>query len=82
MLRKLSNTINQKKFIKKVITLDEVNKVLDNQDSVNKEKYLDFNTLLKIDLLEEVKFQNNKIKEKLTRLYNLYFRNLEEIQKG
>ena len=62
MLRKLSNTINQKNFIKKVITLDEVNKVLDNQDSVNKEKYLDFNTLLKIDLLEEDKFQNNKLK--------------------
>ncbi|MDC0908287.1 long-chain fatty acid--CoA ligase [Candidatus Pelagibacter sp.] len=62
MLRKLSNTINQKNFIKKVITLDEVNKVLDNQDSVNKEKYLDFNALLKIDLLEEDKFQNNKLK--------------------
>ena len=46
MLRKLSTTINQKNFIKKVITLDEVNKVLDNQDLVNKEKYLDFNTLL------------------------------------
>ena len=28
MLKKLSNTLNEKKFIKKVITLDEVNKVI------------------------------------------------------
>ena len=29
MLKKLSNTINEKEFIKKVITLDELNKVID-----------------------------------------------------
>ena len=30
MLKKLSNTINEKDFIKKVITLDEVDKVINN----------------------------------------------------
>ena len=30
MLKKLSTTINEKDFIKKVITLDEVNKVINN----------------------------------------------------
>jgi long-chain acyl-CoA synthetase len=53
MLKKLSNTINEKKFIKKVITLDEVNKVIHNLDIINKDKYLDFNIILKNDLLEE-----------------------------
>ena len=62
MLRKLSNTINKKDFIKKVITLDEVNKVINNLNLIGKEKYLDFSTILKNDLLEEDKIQNNKLK--------------------
>ena len=62
MLRKLSNTINEKNFIKKIITLDEVNKVIDNLVLVNKEKYLDFNIILKNNLLEEDKIPNNKLK--------------------
>ena len=62
MLKKLSNTINEKEFIKKVITLDEVNKVINNLDIINKEKYLDFNTILKNELLEEDKIQNEKLK--------------------
>ncbi|MDC0642463.1 long-chain fatty acid--CoA ligase [Candidatus Pelagibacter sp.] len=62
MLNKLSNTINEKKFIKKVITLDEVNKVIHNLDIINKEKYLDFNIILKNDLLEEDKMKNEKLK--------------------
>jgi long-chain acyl-CoA synthetase len=62
MLRKLSNIINEKDFIKKVITLDEVNKVTNNLNLISKEKYLDFNTILKNDLLEEDKIQNNKLK--------------------
>ena len=62
MLRKLSNTINEKNFIKKIITLDEVNKVIDNLALVNKEKYLDFNIILKNNLLEEDKIPNNKLK--------------------
>ena len=50
MLKKLSNTINEKEFIKKVITLDELNNVIDNLHIKDKEKYLDFNivrTILK-----------------------------------
>jgi len=62
MLKKLNNTINEKKFIKKIITLDEVNKVIHNLEIINKEKYLDFNQILKNDLLEEDKIQNEKLK--------------------
>ena len=62
MLKKLSNTINEKDFIKKVITLDEVNKVINNLNLICKEKYLDFSTILKNNLLEEDKIQNNKLK--------------------
>ena len=62
MLKKLSNTINEKDFIKKVITLDEVNKVINNLNLIDKEKYLDFSTILKNNLLEEDKIQNNNLK--------------------
>jgi long-chain acyl-CoA synthetase len=58
LLKKLNNTINEKKFIKKVITLDEVNKVIHDLDIINKDKYLDFNLILKNDLLDEDKIQN------------------------
>ena len=47
MLKKLSNIIDEKEFIKKVITLDEVDKVIYNLNITNKEKYLDFNIILK-----------------------------------
>ena len=50
MLKKVSKTINEKKFIKKVITLDEVHKVIHNLDIINRDKYLDFNIILKNDL--------------------------------
>jgi len=60
MLKKLSNTINEKDFIKKIITLDEINEVIINLNS--KEKYLDLNTILKNDLSEEDKIENNKLK--------------------
>jgi len=62
MLKKLSNTINEKKFIKKIITLDEVNKVIYNLDIISKDKYLDFNFILKNVLLEEDKIKNEKLK--------------------
>ena len=61
MLKKLNNIINEKKFIKKVITLDEVNKATHNLNITNKEKYVDFNIILKNDLLED-KIQNKKLK--------------------
>jgi long-chain acyl-CoA synthetase len=62
LLKKLNNTINEKKFIKKVITLDEVNKVIHDLDIINKDKYLDFNLILKNALLDEDKIQNEKLK--------------------
>ncbi|MDC1027869.1 long-chain fatty acid--CoA ligase [Candidatus Pelagibacter sp.] len=62
MLKKLSNTINEKEFIKKVITLDELNNVIDNLHIIDKEKYLDFNVILKNNLLEEDKIKNDKLK--------------------
>ncbi|MDC0565869.1 AMP-binding protein, partial [Candidatus Pelagibacter sp.] len=62
MLKKLSNTINEKEFIKKVITLDELNNVMDNLHIINKEKYLDFNIILKNNLLEEDEIKNDKLK--------------------
>ena len=62
LLKKLSKTINEKDFIKKVITLDEVSKVTDNLNLITKEKYLGFNSITKIDLLEKDKIQNDKLK--------------------
>ena len=62
MLKKLKNTINEKKFIKKIITLDEVNKVTNDLNIIDKDKYLDFNSIIKNNLLDENKIQNNKLK--------------------
>ena len=62
MLRKLNNIINEKDFIKKVITLDEIAKVTNNLSLNNKEKYLDYNSILKNNLLVNDKIENNKLK--------------------
>ena len=62
MLKKLNNIINEKDFIKKVITLDEIAKVTNNLNIINKEKYLDFNSIIKNNLLAEDKIENNKLK--------------------
>jgi len=62
MLKKLNNTINEKDFIKKVITLDEVNKVINNLNLISKEKYSDFGAIIKNNLSEEDKIQNNNLK--------------------
>jgi long-chain acyl-CoA synthetase len=62
LLKKLNNTINEKRFIKKVITLDEVNNVIHDLDIINKDKYLDYNLILKNHLLDEDKIQNEKLK--------------------
>ncbi len=64
MLKKLNNSINQKDFIKKVITLDEIDKVTNNLNLINKEKYLDFNFVIENNLLEEDKIENNKLNRK------------------
>ncbi len=62
MLKKLNNSINEKDFIKKVITLDEKAKVINSLNIINKEKYLDFNLIIKNNLLAEDKIENNKLK--------------------
>ncbi len=62
MLKKLNNSINDKDFIKKVITLDEIAKVTNNLNLINKEKYLDFNSIINNNLLAEDKIENNKLK--------------------
>ena len=64
MLQKLNNSINEKDFIKKVITLDEIAKVTNNLSLNNKEKYLDYNSILKNNLLVEDKIENNKLNRK------------------
>jgi long-chain acyl-CoA synthetase len=62
MLKKLNNSINKKNFIKKVITLDEKVKVTNSLNITNKEKYLDFNSIIMNNLLAEDKIENNKLK--------------------
>ncbi|MDC3226056.1 long-chain fatty acid--CoA ligase [Candidatus Pelagibacter sp.] len=62
MLKKLNNSINKKDFIKKVITLDEKAKVTNSLNIINKEKYLDFNSIIVNNLLAEDKIENNKLK--------------------
>ncbi len=62
MLKKLNNTINEKNFIKKIITLDEVDKVVENLNINNKEKYLDFGKIIKNNLLENDIIKNNNLR--------------------
>ena len=62
MLKKLNNSINEKDFIKKVITLDEKAEVTNSLNIINKEKYLDFDSIIKNNLLAEDKIENNKLK--------------------
>ena len=62
MLKKLNNSINEKDFIKKVITLDEKAEVTNSLNITSKEKYLDFNSILNNNLLAEDKIENNKLK--------------------
>jgi len=62
MLKKLNIAINEKNFIKKVITFDEVEKTCNNLNIDNKEKYLDFNSIIQNDLSEKDKIQNLNLK--------------------
>ncbi len=57
MLKKLKTTINKKNFIKKIITFDKID--LNNDD---KEKYLDFNLIIKNNLFEKDKIKNLNLK--------------------
>jgi len=62
ILKKLNNTISEKNYIKKIITLDELDNVVKNLNLNNKAKYLDFETIIKKDLLEEDKIKNSNLK--------------------
>ncbi len=62
MLKKLNSSINEKEFIKKVITLDEKSEVINSLNIIDKEKYLDFNSIVENNLLAENKIENNKLK--------------------
>ena len=62
MLKKLNNIINEKDFIKKVITLDQIDKVINNLNLNNKERYLDYSSIIKNNFLAEDKIENNKLK--------------------
>ena len=62
MLKKLNTIINEKNFIKKVITFDEVEKAHHNLNINDKEKFLDFNSIIKNDLFEKDKTQYSNLK--------------------
>ena len=62
MLKKLNTIINEKNFIKKIITFDEVEKAHHNLNINNKEKFLDFNSIINNDLFEKDKTQNLNLK--------------------
>ena len=62
MLKKLNTTINEKDFIRKIITLDELDKVINNLNLIKKEKYLDFKSIIKNNLLDKNVIENNKLK--------------------
>ena len=62
IFKKLNTTINEKNFIKKIITFDEVEKAHHNLNIDNKEKYLNFNSIIKNDLSEKDKIQNLNLK--------------------
>ncbi len=60
MFKKLKNIIEEKTFIKKVITLDNVDNVV--VDLNKNENYLDFETIVKKDLFDEDKIENINLK--------------------
>jgi long-chain acyl-CoA synthetase len=62
MLKKINTTIDEKKFIRKVIALDNLDTVTNNLNLLKKEKYLDFTSIIKNNLIENEKFENNKLK--------------------
>ena len=57
MLKKLNTTINEKNFIRKIVTFDKI-----DSNNNDKEKYLDFNSIIKNDLSEKDKINNLNLK--------------------
>ena len=62
MLNKLKKTINEKNFIKKVITFEKIEKTHNDLNEDDKNKYLDFNSIIKNDLSEKDKIKNINLK--------------------
>ena len=62
ILKKLNKTINEKNFINKIITIDDVDKATYNLNISSKEKYLDLNSILKNNLSEKDKIENSHLK--------------------
>jgi len=61
MLSKLKKTINEKNFIKKIITFDEVEKLHHELNLESKDRYLDFKSIINEDLSEEDKIQTTNL---------------------
>jgi long-chain acyl-CoA synthetase len=55
MFKKLTKTISEKDFIKKVIIFDEIK-------NLDKDKYLDFSSIINNDIFEKDKIQNSNLK--------------------
>ena len=62
MLNKLKKTINEKDFIKKVITFEKIEKAHNDLNEDDKNKYLDFSSIIKNDLSEKDKIKNINLK--------------------
>jgi len=62
MLNKLKKTINEKDFIKKVITFDKIEKAHNDLKEDDENRYLDFNSIIKNDLSEKDKIKNLNLK--------------------
>ena len=62
MLNKLKKTINEKDFIKKVITFDKIEKAHNDLNEDDKNRYLDFSSVIKNDLSEKDKIKNINLK--------------------
>jgi len=62
MFNKLKKTINEKDFIKKVITFEKIEKTHNDLNEDDKNKYLDFSSIIKNDLSEKDKIKNINLK--------------------
>jgi len=62
MLNKLKTTLNEKSFIKKIITFDEIEKTHHKLNLESKDKYLNFKSIINNDLSEEDKTQTTNLK--------------------
>jgi len=62
MLNKLKKTINEKNFIKTIITFDEIEKAHHELNLDSKDKYLDFKSIINHDLHEEDEIQTTNLK--------------------